>query len=289
MASTASARLEKFQIGRVFNNTFAVIDRNPGLMIALAALFLVLPAVALNLSNHWNGGPNGYIATPPLGAKWVIMSSSFLSLVLSLIYFVCALLFQSSLVQATIEDLNGKRPAIGDCIQIALRSIFPTLGVGLIVFLAMILGLIVMGIAGMLVPIFGAIIAFVVLLVAGIRWLLGISVSVPVLKQERLGMFGAMSRSRALTKGSRWPMFGVFLILFLAALAFQMMFALLIGLIFAFFSGLSTVALIFGAIGSVLIATVVSTVASVAIAVAYVELRQVREGTSVDELAEIFS
>ncbi|WP_245266139.1 hypothetical protein [Mesorhizobium sp. L103C119B0] len=58
------------------------------------------------------------------------MSSSFLSLVLSLIYFVCALLFQSSLVQATIEDLNGKRPAIGDCIQIALRSIFPTLGWG---------------------------------------------------------------------------------------------------------------------------------------------------------------
>ncbi|ESZ62739.1 hypothetical protein X729_11095 [Mesorhizobium sp. L103C131B0] len=68
-----------------------------------------------------------------------------------------------------------------------------------------------------------------------------------------------------------------------------MMFALLIGLIFAFFSGLSTVALIFGAIGRILIAKVVSTVASVAIAVAYVELRQVREGTSVDELAEIFS
>ncbi|WP_245261334.1 hypothetical protein [Mesorhizobium sp. L103C131B0] len=64
---------------------------------------------------------------------------------------------------------------------------------------------------------------------------------------------------------------------------------MLIGLIFAFFSGLSTVALIFGAIGRILIAKVVSTVASVAIAVAYVELRQVREGTSVDELAEIFS
>ncbi|MER9726331.1 MULTISPECIES: hypothetical protein [unclassified Mesorhizobium] len=189
------------------------------------------------------------------------------------------------------DDRGPERQAPGDrrLHPDSLAQHIPDAGVGLIVFLAMILGLIVMGIAGMLVPIFGAIIAFVVLLVAGIRWLLGISVSVPVLMQERLGMFGAMSRSRALTKGSRWPMFGVFLILFLAALAFQMMFALLIGLIFAFFSGLSTVALIFGAIGSVLIATVVSTVASVAIAVAHVELRQVREGTSVDELAEIFS
>ncbi|MER8915594.1 hypothetical protein NKI32_17370 [Mesorhizobium sp. M0761] len=62
MASTASARLEKFQIGRVFNNTFAVIDRNPGLMIALAALFLVLPAVALNLSTTGMAAPT---ATSP--------------------------------------------------------------------------------------------------------------------------------------------------------------------------------------------------------------------------------
>ena len=44
-----------------------------------------------------------------------------------------------------------------------------------------------------------------------------------------------------------------------------------------------------GAIGSTVVSTIFSTMLSVTIAVAYVELRQVREGTSVDELAEIFS
>lgn len=38
-----------------------------------------------------------------------------------------------------------------------------------------------------------------------------------------------------------------------------------------------------------LVRSVVSVVTSVATAVSYVELRQVKEGTSVDELAEIFS
>jgi len=38
-----------------------------------------------------------------------------------------------------------------------------------------------------------------------------------------------------------------------------------------------------------LVQTVVSMVLSVATAVSYVELRQVKEGTSVEELAEIFS
>jgi len=38
-----------------------------------------------------------------------------------------------------------------------------------------------------------------------------------------------------------------------------------------------------------LVSTISSMVMSIAAAVSYVELRQVKEGTSVDELAEIFS
>ena len=42
-------------------------------------------------------------------------------------------------------------------------------------------------------------------------------------------------------------------------------------------------------LGAALVQAVVSMVLSVATAVSYVELRQVKEGTSVDELAQIFS
>ncbi|TJV10002.1 MAG: hypothetical protein E5Y35_12645, partial [Mesorhizobium sp.] len=103
--------------------------------------------------------------------------------------------------------------------------------------------------------------------------------SVPVLIQERLGVFGSMSRSRALTKGNRWSLFGLFLILVIIAMVIQW--------------GILVVLLLFGGIlaelGAAVVQAVVSMVLSVATAVSYVELRQVKEGTSVDELAKIFS
>ncbi|RWP27402.1 hypothetical protein [Mesorhizobium sp.] len=295
MVSTTLERPDKYRIGRVFSNSFAVIGRNPGLLVGLAALFSALPALVLNLWNYRNfakldfADPESMAVADPSA----ILGNSLISMAFGLIYFALALLFQSSLVRATIEDLNGKRPAIGDCIQIALRCMFPTLGMGLVVFLTMILALVVtMFVAGMLIPVFGNIIvfiAFIALVVPGIMLFLGISVSVPVLIQERLGVFGSMSRSRVLTKGSRWSLFGLLLVLFLAAIAIQMAFALLFGFTFAITGSLSTVGLVVGAIGGALVSTVVSTLMSVAIAVSYVELRHVREGTSVDELAEIFS
>lgn len=61
------------------------------------------------------------------------------------------------------------------------------------------------------------------------------------------------------------------------------------GLAIASTGGITGVGIIVGAIGSSLVSTIFSTMLSVTVAVAYVELRQVKEGTSVDELAEIFS
>jgi uncharacterized membrane protein len=131
---------------------------------------------------------------------------------------------------------------------------------------------------GLLVA-FGAGLAAIALLVPGIILWLGWSVAVPVLVQERLGVFGSMSRSRVLTKGSRWALFGLFLILILVGMAIQ----LVLGTVIALFGG------IIGAVLAALVSTVWSMMMSIAAAVSYVELREVKEGTSVDELAEIFS
>lgn len=190
----------------------------------------------------------------------MMFRNSAFSIVAGLVVVVFAFLLQSSLVRATIDDMNGKRPSFGDCIQIAVRYLLPTIGVGLLVAL-------------------GAGIASLALLVPGIILWLGWSVAVPVLIQERLGVFGSMSRSRALTKGSRWSLFGLFVILFIIAIAIQSAMALIVFLFHGIVAG----------IVASLVQTVVSMVVSVATAVSYVELRQVKEGTSVSELAEIFS
>lgn len=262
MTSTTLERPDKFQIGRVFNNTFAVIGRNSGLCVGLAALFSGLPNLVAQL---WSlaelGGRTGSDQANLALATANYRAGYFLGIaIVSIVFLIFSLLLQSSLVRATIEDLNGKRPAFGDCIQIAVRYLLPTLGIGLLVGL-------------------GVGFASIALLVPGIILWLGWSVAVPVLIQERLGVFGSMSRSRALTKGSRWSLFGLFLILIIIAMVIQSVVAVVVVL----FHG------IVAAVLSALTQTVVSTVMSVAAAVSYVELRQVKEGASVEELAEIFS
>ena len=292
MTSLAQQRPEKFRIGRVFSNSFAVIGRNLGFLAVVVGLFSTLPALLYNL---WNlsrvatmvgAGGAGNAAAFETSA---MEDYSALSLVASLIIFGLALLVQAALVRAAIEDLNGKRPVIGDCIQSALRSFFPTLGIGILVILVLVVGVFVMVFMTWAIPLLGWLIGLGLALIPAFMWLISVSVSVPIAVQERLGVFGSISRSRALTKGSRWSIFWLLLIIGVAAMLIQAVFSVFFGLAIATTGSITGVGVLVGAIGSSLVSTIFSTVLSVTIAVAYVELRQVKEGTSVDELAEIFS
>ena len=260
MTTATLGRSGRFEIGRVFSNTFGVITRNIGLCVGLALLFSGLPALIIRLLTQPQIDAMVHQDPAAMADPSAVFRNSYITIIAGLISFVCALLLQSALVRATIEDLNGKRPSFGDCIQIAIRFLLPTLAIGLLVGLGAGLGL-------------------MLLIVPGIILWLGWSMSVPVLIQERRGVFGSMSRSRALTKGSRWPLFGLFLILIVIAMIIQ--WGML--LVFVLFGG------IVAEIGAALVQTLVSMVLSIATAVSYVELRQAKEGASIDELAEIFS
>ncbi|MGT2468753.1 hypothetical protein ACVOMV_34555 [Mesorhizobium atlanticum] len=235
-----------------------MIGRNIGLCVGLAALFAGLPTLIIRMSTQ--SQINAMLEPGAMPDPSAAFRNSSVTIIAGLISFVCTLLLQSALVRATIEDLNGKRPSFGDCIQIAIRFLLPTLAIGILVGL-------------------GAGIGLMLLIVPGIILWLGWSMSVPVLIQERRGVFGSMSRSRALTKGSRWSLFGLFLILIIIAMIIQWG----ILLVLVLFGG------IIAEIGAALVQTVVSMVLSIATAVSYVELRQAKEGASIDELAEIFS
>ncbi len=250
----------RFEIGRVFNTTFGVITRNIGLCIGLSLLFSGLPSLLIRL---WSQPQIGAMLHHDPGSRadpGAALSNSYIGVVAGVVSFICALLLQAAFVRATIEDLNGKRVSFGDCVQIAIRFLLPTLAIGILVTIGLTIG-------------------FMLLIVPGVILALGWSMSVPVLIQERLGVFGSMSRSWALTKGSRWSLFGLFLILFIIAMIIQWGMLLILVL----FGG------IIAEIGAALVQTVVSMVLSIAAAASYVELRQVKEGTGIAELAEIFS
>ncbi|WP_244602729.1 glycerophosphoryl diester phosphodiesterase membrane domain-containing protein [Mesorhizobium delmotii] len=254
MVSTTLERPDKFRIGRVFNDSFAVISRNIGLCLGLAVLFSGLPTLLYQLW-LWQWAIGTETGTPEFSAQRVIVT-----IFVVLASMVLAAILQATLVRAAIEDLSGKRPSMGDSLKMAIPLLLPVIGIAVLVSL-------------------GAGLGFMLLIVPGIILWLRWSVAVPVLVQERRGVFGSMKRSRELTKGSRWALFGFWVILIIAVIAIQLV--------------LSQIVMVFGVttalILDALVRSVVSVVTSVAPAVSYVELRQVKEGTSVDELAEIFS
>lgn len=258
MTSAALKRPESLRIGRVLNITFSVIGRNIGLCVALALLFSGLPELIVRL-----------LSPPQVDAMYhpsTIVTShgtfhySHISIGGGLVSYVMTMLLQSALVPATIEDFNGRRASFGDCVQTAISFLLPTVAISLLVYV-------------------GSMIAMLALVVPGIILWLGWSMSVPALIEEQQGVLGSMSRSRALAKGSRWALFGLFLILIVITMLIQW--------------GMLVVLVLFrgalAAVGASLVQAVVSLLTSIVTAVSYVELRQAKEGGSVDELAEIFS
>lgn len=284
MAVTSQAG-GRFEIGRALNDTFSVVRRNLGVWAGLAIIFAAIPTLVLQfLILRPLGGvtdPETAMADPNLtmGNPWIIALSVLIPVVLGM-------LLTSALSRGTIEDLSGKHPSLGDCIATALSLFLPTLGISAVIALA----IFVIALIGALI-IFGLLaassspsvalifLAWIVIAIPIAMLFLRWSVAVPALVQERAGVLGSLRRSAVLTKGSRWAILGLFVVV--AIIAFVVQFVL------------AMAAALFGAIvGLVLMAIIqglVSTLFSTAAAVTYVQLRQVKEGTSVGDLAEIFA
>ncbi|TGP46519.1 hypothetical protein EN873_39200 [bacterium M00.F.Ca.ET.230.01.1.1] len=252
MASTALGVPDRFRIGRVFNDSFAVIGRNPALCLGIGVAFHALPRFVALL---WY--VNSGAARLPAKA-FVSQHATIVVLGVPVYLFITAVL-QTSVIRAAIVDLRGSKPVFADCFGVALALLFPILGASLLVTLGILIGLL--------------------LLVPGILLLLRWAVTMPVMIQERRGILDSMARSRDLTKGSRWALLWLWLILIVAGT--------LIGLV------ITRVALplniTFGLLVDSAVRAVIMVLTSVAAAVSYVELLRIKEGTSVDELAKIFS
>ena len=254
MTSAALQRSDKFRIGRVLGESFSVIGRNFFLCLGLGMVFYAVPLFVFSM---WFEKSLSLVEHGTL----VYSFRKVMLLGLTFVCYVALLSFlQAALTRVAIADLNGKTPSVRDSTRTALAFFLPTVGTTSLFGLAILLGLALLVFPG-----------FILLA----RWF----VAVPVLLQERRGVLGSLARSRDLTKGCRWPIFGVWLAVFLATLAINFS---LKNLIFTF--GIPA-GLFFNAV----LVTVEFLVGTMIPAVTYVELCRIKEGASVDELAEIFS
>lgn len=262
MATVSPSFQENFEIGRVISLTFGVIGRNAPLFFGLAFLVNGIPQMGLQyfqLQTLSLGQPG---VVPDAGALTTYFTFFGLFILFAIVF---GGLLNAMLCRAAIEDLSDRRPQWGECFATALSVLLPLIAMGIVSSLAIGVGL-------------------MLLIVPGIYLALGWAVAVPVLVQEREGVFGSLSRSRALTKGSRWRLFAMFLVVFVVLWVMQIplgMLSLLGASIGPAYLAPAISAGISGTLSSVFTTTIA--------AVSYIELRRIREGTSIDELAQIFA
>lgn len=262
MATIAPSFEEKFDIGRVLSLTFSVIGRNALLFFGLAFVVSAIPQIILQYFQIQAIGPQANADVPDPGQFATIA-------IYSLGFFLFSVIFggllNAMLCRAAIEDLNGGRPQFGECLSGAISVLLPLIAIGFVAAIGISIG-------------------FLFLMVPGIYLALSWAVAIPVLVQERAGVFGSLSRSRALTRGSRWRMLAMFVVLFVTLWVLQIPLAML-GAVGSSFGS----AFIGPAIATGIAATLSSVMGTTIAAVSYIELRRIREGTSVDELAQIFA
>ncbi|MGA0606527.1 hypothetical protein ACO2Q0_11045 [Phenylobacterium sp. VNQ135] len=265
--TAASVETGKIDIGRVIGDTFKVLGRN---FVTFFVLSLVLTGLPTGVFTALQGAlyqPAEGVTFDPDMILWSMLGG--------LVTLATTGILQGSLIYATVQDMNGAKPSIGESLATGLRNFLPLIVVSILAALGMVLG-------------------FMLLIVPGVMLLVAWSVVLPALIADRTGIFGAFGRSAELTRGNRWRIFGLLLITWIAAMLFGLIFGAIAG-VNLLTAGTDADAIQRAAFSplniaiNVLSQTLTYMVTSTGIAVLYVELRKARDGLGPQWLSEIFS
>jgi hypothetical protein len=181
---------------------------------------------------------------------------AFLALILLM---VLSTLAYAILLHATFQDMRHRPVRLIASLNVGLSRFFPLIGVAFLAGLLIVLALILLIIPG---------------LILYTMWF----VAVPACVVERFGPWTSLRRSRELTKGYRWKLFALALLLLIVDFS-----SYLVAL------GASVVAGPIVGIGSQLIWTAISAAFSaIVITVAYYDLRVAKEGAAIDQITAVF-
>lgn len=253
VADSAAAR---FDMGRIAKRTFSVIGDN----IATFAVLSLLPSVLL-AALIWGGGTledgDGLPTLPDLNTGLLLFLGGIL-------YVASGVILQAAVVHGAVASLNSKHASLADCLATGLRNVVALFTITLLVMLGVFAGLILLLVPGIMLA---------------VMW----SVVGPACVVERTGSVGAFGRSRELTRGYRWPIFGLYLAFFVLMIVISLVFEGLNGI--GALAGSATIMEIGSGTVSTMITSIIGSTFSAAI---YYELRQIKEGIGPEALASVF-
>jgi len=263
IAETAAPR---FEMGRVVKRTISVIGNNP-ITFGILSLVVGIPLLALQLTSPFATG--GISGENPFNASVLRYSGLFW-----FVYLLCSFVLQAGIVHGTVTYLNGRAASLADCLSTGISFLLQLALMTVLMFLAFV--------AGAMLLVIPAIILMMMWFVA-----------VPACVVERTGVPGALGRSRALTRGYRWPIFGLYVA--------YIFFGVMIGFTWAgltgtpIFAGSPEAAIAAAAnrsfvqlAGSTIITMLNSIIGTTLVASVYYELRQIKEGIGPETLAAVF-
>jgi MFS family permease len=243
----------RFNIGQVISTSSAGFLRNfvPFMVITV---IVGIPYILISLLGAGNMDAAEIERTGQLPSGfWGML------LISMLIFILTYALTQSAIIYGTVQDLRGQRASFGDCLSRGLSAL-PR------VVFAAILASIAVAIGSML------------LLIPGIILLIMWWVLVPAIVVEGANVGAGFGRSRELTRGHRWGILGI---LILVAVA-QWVVSFLIGLV-ALALGGTVVEIV-----NLALMLVFTAFACVLSAVGYYYLRAEKEGIIIDDIARVF-
>lgn len=252
-------------IGRIFSRAFSFMAKYPLLTFGSATLFGALPAVLSQLFMASQLGDSGSRSTAAMSG---FLAVQFFLVILS---FILSSLMQAVITRGLITAHEGRHPTLGQCLSEGLRFTIPIVFLTILWWIGLVLGLLLLVIPGLMLI---------------CMW----SVATPALVEERTGIINAFDRSQQLTKGHRWKIFGLLLVVIITYYLVTAVFAI-VGISAGGRTLLegpgagSALALIATAVGGLVFSLLWATVQPSL----FVELRDAKEGGGAGELAEVFS
>lgn len=269
MASVAEARKagrgDAVSVGSVLTRAFGLIGAAPLPVLGLSLLLGALPRVAMS----W-----GLASLTRFGvttSTWMIAAVSWSGG--SLVSVALSVLVQGALTRAALSVADHRRVGIGQSLGAALRVLPALLVLAIVSAIGVGVGLVLLAVPGILLATI---------------W----STSAPALVGERLGPFAALARSRWLTRGHRWTVFGLLTLLLVLSWIASGVFQSAVLLTFGLRGGnplTGSAPTIGWGLASLVYETLTAATWACAHAALYVELRDAREGPGEARLATIFA
>lgn len=264
----------EFRVGKVINRALSVLSRNIvkfSIVTGIAALptLLIPQATAVLVTANVAAGSNPFTNLSLIGTVVVLL-------------FVLTLLSQAIIFYGAFQDMRGRPVNLGEGLKIALGRFFPLIGLG-VVLVFVVIGIIIVAALLAQVP-FVRYATPLIIIPMGMLFIMW-SMAAPVCVVEQAGPFRSLGRSRELTKGNRWRIFGLILL----TLIVGMIIGILVGVVVGILSMLVPA-------GGLVVARIVSLVWNavwtaffvILTVVSYHDLRVARDGIDTDQIAAVF-